>query len=62
MSVQTKQASAEVLAQLIQAFSQTAAERDKLGGTAKKERDLIRNSGLLRLTFSEELGGYEKGW
>lgn len=62
MSVQTKQASEEVLSTLIQEFAKTAAERDKLGGTAKKERDLIRNSGLLRLTFPKELGGYEKGW
>lgn len=43
-------------------FVQTASERDKLGGTAKKERDLIRRSGLLRLTSPKKLGGYGEKW
>ncbi len=45
------------VAALIEDFASTAAERDKKGGTAKRERDLIRESGLLGLIVSEELGG-----
>jgi alkylation response protein AidB-like acyl-CoA dehydrogenase len=42
---------------LLEDFARTAAERDAIGGTAKRERDLIRASGLLRLTIPQELGG-----
>ncbi|OKL35752.1 monooxygenase [Domibacillus mangrovi] len=47
---------------LIAAFDQTAVERDKRGGTAKKERDLIRESGLLALIIPTEFGGYGENW
>lgn len=39
----------EAVSTLVEAFAQTASERDKRGGTAKVERDLLRKSGLLRL-------------
>lgn len=38
-------------------LAETAIERDRLGGLPKRERDLIRESGLLRLTIPRELGG-----
>lgn len=47
---------------LIADFSITAAARDKAGGTAKRERDLIRASGLLRLTIPVDLGGFGADW
>jgi alkylation response protein AidB-like acyl-CoA dehydrogenase len=43
-------------------FAETAVERDRQGGTAKKERDLLRQSGLLRMTIPAALGGWEAGW
>jgi len=62
MVLETKRSIEDVLTTLIEDFSQTAGERDQLGGTAKRERDLIRQSGLLRLTSPKEIGGYEKSW
>lgn len=38
-------------------LDETAIERDRQGGLPKRERDLIRASGLLRLTIPSELGG-----
>jgi alkylation response protein AidB-like acyl-CoA dehydrogenase len=43
-------------------FAQTAIERDRKGGTAKRERDLLRQSGLLNLLIPEELGGNGSDW
>ena len=43
-------------------FAQTAIERDRKGGTAKRERDLLRQSGLLSLIVPEELGGGGSNW
>lgn len=47
---------------LVADFSATAAVRDVAGGTAKRERDLIRESGLLRLSIPVELGGAGADW
>lgn len=47
---------------LVRDFSSTAAHRDETGGTAKRERDLIRQSGLLRLSVSKGLGGEGASW
>ncbi len=42
---------------LTEEFAATAAERDAHGGTPKRERDLIRSSGLLKLLIPREFGG-----
>jgi alkylation response protein AidB-like acyl-CoA dehydrogenase len=47
---------------LAQQFEQTAIERDRIGGTPKYERDLIRQSGLLSLSIPEEFGGFSGRW
>jgi alkylation response protein AidB-like acyl-CoA dehydrogenase len=44
------------------ALAQTAVERDRRGGTAKVERDLIRASGLLALSIPHADGGQGAGW
>jgi alkylation response protein AidB-like acyl-CoA dehydrogenase len=43
-------------------FAQTAIERDRKGGTAKRERDLLRQSGLLSILVPKELGGNGSDW
>jgi alkylation response protein AidB-like acyl-CoA dehydrogenase len=43
-------------------FQVTAAERDRQGGTPKRERDLIRHSGLLSLSIPPEYGGWGAPW
>lgn len=43
-------------------FAKSAVERDIAGGTPKKERDLIRQSGLLTLFIPKELGGSGISW
>lgn len=43
-------------------FAQTAIERDRQGGTAKRERDLLRQSGLLNLLIPEAFGGGGSDW
>ena len=47
---------------LAAAFEKTAAVRDKQGGTAKIERDLIRASGLLSLSIPKAYGGQGADW
>jgi alkylation response protein AidB-like acyl-CoA dehydrogenase len=47
---------------LAPALAKTAVERDRRGGTAKAERDLIRDSGLLRLSIPRALGGPGASW
>jgi alkylation response protein AidB-like acyl-CoA dehydrogenase len=48
--------------ELARDFATTAVERDRLGGTAKRERDLLRASGLLALSVPRELGGGGASW
>ncbi|OAI17830.1 MULTISPECIES: acyl-CoA dehydrogenase family protein [Methylomonas] len=43
-------------------FAKTAIERDRLGGTAKAERDQLRASGLLKLIIPGEFGGFGFNW
>lgn len=51
------------VAQLLsQQFALTAVERDRVGGTPKHERDLIRQSGLLALSIPAEFGGFSGRW
>src|SRR6202046_980506 len=52
----------EIADQLAAAFAQTAVERDKRGGTAKTERDLLRASGLLNVSIPADLGGWGMEW
>lgn len=47
---------------LAQIFASTAVERDRLGGTPKHERDLIRQSGLLSLLVDQKFGGFSATW
>ncbi|MBV9322732.1 MAG: acyl-CoA dehydrogenase family protein [Chloroflexi bacterium] len=47
---------------LAAAFRQDAADRDLAAGTPKKERDLIRASGLLNLSVPTRLGGLGASW
>ncbi|MDR3346329.1 MAG: acyl-CoA dehydrogenase family protein [Campylobacteraceae bacterium] len=43
-------------------FAKTAVERDHKGGTPQKERDAIKQSGLLKFFISKELGGSGGTW
>src|SRR3954451_15248216 len=52
----------EIAHSLANEFAKTAIERDKQGGTAKVERDLIRKSGLLSLITPKPLGGNGENW
>ncbi|MFI8492278.1 acyl-CoA dehydrogenase family protein [Peribacillus butanolivorans] len=52
----------EIANNLAKEFAKTAIERDKRGGTAKFERDLLRESGLLSLMIPKSLGGKGEDW
>ncbi|PAD35794.1 acyl-CoA dehydrogenase family protein [Terribacillus saccharophilus] len=52
----------KIAATLAQEFSKDAAERDKAGGTAKVQRDALRESGLLNLIIPKEYGGEGQPW
>ncbi|MBD2137875.1 acyl-CoA dehydrogenase family protein [Anabaena sp. FACHB-1237] len=43
-------------------FAETAIIRDSQGGTPKKERDRLRESGLLKLIIPEKYGGIGENW
>jgi alkylation response protein AidB-like acyl-CoA dehydrogenase len=43
-------------------FDKTASERDKRGGNAKRERDMLRESGLLGASVAREFGGAGATW
>jgi alkylation response protein AidB-like acyl-CoA dehydrogenase len=43
-------------------FAATARDRDRLAGTPRVERALIRDSGLLKLVVPRELGGLGGTW
>jgi alkylation response protein AidB-like acyl-CoA dehydrogenase len=47
---------------LAREFAVDAVERDRRGGTPKRERDRLRQSGLLRLMIPTALGGLGAGW
>ncbi len=57
-ALDTKKDYLDVVRSLAKEFEKTAVERDKRGGTAKTERDLFRQSGLLALITPKSLGGY----
>lgn len=52
----------EPLLNLAQALAGTAVTRDRQGGSAQAQKQLIRDSGLLRLSIPQQLGGAEAGW
>ena len=52
----------EIALELAQQFAKTAVDRDQRGGNAKYERDLIRESGLLKLLIPTEFGGLGGNW
>lgn len=58
MTIDIEQQAALLCAQ----FAATAAERDKAGGHAADERELIRVSGLLTLAIPRRFGGLGQGW
>lgn len=58
----TLQTPLDIAKDLAQFFAETAAERDKQGGNPKRERDLIRQSGLLGLSIPVEFGGQGADW
>ena len=62
INVPPRQHAFEIADQLAKAFAQTAVERDKRGGTAKTERDLLRTSGLLNAIIPSGLGGWGMEW
>ncbi len=47
---------------LVKSLADTAVDRDREGGTAKRERDLIRASGLLASSTPREYGGQGASW
>ena len=49
-------------AELAAAIAGDAAARDRAGGTPKRERDLIRASGLLKLIVPQRYGGDAQPW
>jgi len=53
------EAAVETLARRLQ---ETAIERDRAGGHAAEERELMRRSGLLRLPVPLEFGGHAAPW
>ncbi|MBS0512760.1 MAG: acyl-CoA dehydrogenase family protein [Proteobacteria bacterium] len=54
--------SSAIAAGLAERFAETAAARDLAGGTPKVERDLLRESGLLKLSIPIEYGGLGASW
>ncbi|MEC5387552.1 acyl-CoA dehydrogenase family protein [Uliginosibacterium sp. H3] len=53
---------ADRVEKLAREFASTAIERDRQGGTAKHERDLLRASGLLTISVPREHGGDGATW
>ncbi|MBN8440699.1 MAG: acyl-CoA dehydrogenase family protein [Thauera sp.] len=60
--VQLDVSPAAIAARLAERFAETAAARDLAGGTPKAERDLLRGSGLLKLSIPSEHGGLGASW
>jgi alkylation response protein AidB-like acyl-CoA dehydrogenase len=61
-AVADRAALSEKVERLCEAFAATAVARDRAGGTAKHERDLLRASGLLALVIPVGLGGLGRAW
>jgi len=52
----------DIARRLAAEFAVTAAERDRLGGTPKNERDALRRSGLLAMSIPGAYGGLGASW
>jgi len=52
----------EIADRIARALAETAVARDERGGTPKLERDLLRESGLLKLLIPQDLGGAGASW
>src|SRR5437762_3343273 len=48
--------------ELARVFASTAAERERQGGSASAEREMIRRSGLLLLRVPRAYGGLGASW
>lgn len=53
---------AHIAGELVEQFKATAVERDRLGGTASEEKQLIKESGLLKLLIPLEYNGLGGKW
>lgn len=63
LSAQPSVAEIEQVTQaLAQALQESAVQRDRIGGHAAAQRELIRASGLLNLTTPRAYGGLEQPW
>ena len=62
VALETKNQYREIVQSLTAEFAKTAVTRDKQGGTAKAERDLLRKSGLLSLIVPKIHGGEGESW
>jgi alkylation response protein AidB-like acyl-CoA dehydrogenase len=51
-----------IAAELAVSLAASAVERDRAGGHAARERESIRDSGLLTLSIPARFGGQEAGW
>ncbi|EKN64008.1 acyl-CoA dehydrogenase family protein [Schinkia azotoformans] len=64
MAIQTVsgKSSKEIAENLAIIFYENAADRDLKGGNPKLERDLIRESGLLKVLIPKQFGGWGESW
>ena len=58
----SRKLSIEIAEDLAKKFNENAAERDVTGGNPKAERDLIRESGLLKVLIPTKFGGWGGTW
>ncbi|MFD0682090.1 MULTISPECIES: acyl-CoA dehydrogenase family protein [unclassified Paenibacillus] len=62
MTLKSTEIYIELAEQLSQRLAETAVERDRQGGTAIREREWIRESGLLKLLIPKKNGGHGETW
>ncbi|WP_028221972.1 acyl-CoA dehydrogenase family protein [Paraburkholderia oxyphila] len=52
----------DALEHVLRELARTAVVRDRAGGCARHERQLLRDSGLLALSVPHDLGGWDADW